>query len=105
VLAYSTKKSCLGALGFDSLNFFTNDDVKYTGFTPSKFEITLMGKLIQKLNENFFSTEPTSLMISKLHGVYIADVKVFSGLKMMSAGSEGMTLGFVLKDLERKILM
>jgi hypothetical protein len=105
MLAYTTKKSYLGPLGFDSLNFFTNDDVKYTGFEPSKFEIAMIGKFVQRLNETFFSTEPTSLMISKVSGVFVADVKVFNGLKMISSGCEGSTLGFVLQELERRIYM
>jgi|GEM_PF-2982529 len=103
MLAYTNKKSYLGELGFDSLNFFTNDEVKYTGFEPSKFEIAMIGKFVQRLNESFFSTEPTSVMISKIEGIYVADVKVFNGLKMISAGCEASTLGFALQDLERRI--
>ena len=105
MLAYTSKKSYLGPLGFDTLSFYTNDEIKYTGFTPSEFEILCLGKFIQKLNENFFSTEPSSLIVSKINGIYFGDLKVFNGLKMIYANSEGGDLKYVLKDLERKIYM
>ena len=105
MLAYTTEKSYLGQLGFDSLNFFTNDLIRFTGFEPSEFEIELIGRFVQKLNESFFSTEPIQLMISKIDGVFVTDVKIFNGLKAKTASGEAATLGLVFNEIERKVFM
>ena len=105
MFAYSVERSKFGVYGFDRLNFFTNDEVYYTSFEPNEFEIRLVGKFIKELNELFFSTEPIRLCLNKVGGKYIGDVKIINSLKLISVSSGEPTLGLLIADLRRKLLI
>jgi hypothetical protein len=76
--------------------------VSFTGFQPNEFEVNMFGRLIKRINSLYHSNEPNSLVVSKIRGVYLADLKLLSGSKVSRFSSEGSSLAFVLQDLERK---
>lgn len=105
MFAHGIEKSKIGDYGFNTLNFYTNDNIYFSGFMPNEKEVETLGRFVREINLIFFSSDPSKIYINKIEGSFNGSIKTSSADGFFTAEGEGKTIAELTQDLKKNLLM
>ena len=105
MFAHDIEKSKIGEFGFDVLNFFTNDNIYFSGFIPDEEEVETLGNFVKEINFIFFSSDPSRIYINKIESSFRGSIKTSSADGFFIAEGSGANITALTQNLKKNLLM